>query len=571
LLRAVGVDGPTVRRLLTTEAVLLSMAGAVLGLAGAIGYGWLVITALGTWWVDAVGTTAIALHLTPISLAVGAVGGMVAAVACTWWTLRSLERISERSLLAGDLPDTGAVLASTTTGPAPVFVGAIFTLVLAIGLVGLGMAGLVAPAGAFFGAGGALLVAGLLACAHGYRTSSARRLGGRGWWSISRLGLRNTRYRPGRSVLSIGVIAAATFILVAVDAFRKETVTDAGPATGTGGYELIVESLLPIVHDPSTPDGRRALNLPDFAETTFERFRLRPGDDASCLNLYQPQQPRILGATPHFVAAGRFAFHSSLATTGADEANPWRLLEQPADDGTIPVIADITSMNYVLHRSLGDEMAISAGGRPVRLRIVAALRDSVFQSELVMSETNFRKLFPEREGYQVLLVDTSNARVAETSDALENGLADFGADAVPTATKLAEFHKVENTYLSTFQTLGGLGLLIGTIGLGTVLLRNVLERRRELALLGALGYRPHHFVLLLTAESLSLLLIGLVLGGVSASLAVLPGVMERGGRLPMSTGGALLMAAVLAAGLASTVIAARLATRGSLLEALRAE
>ena len=68
--------------------------------------------------------------------------------------------------------------------------------------------------------------------------------------------------------------------------------------------------------------------------------------------------------------------------------------------------------------------------------------------------------------------------------------ADLGADAMPTAERLAEFHTVENTYLSTFQTLGGLGLLIGTVGLAAVVLRNVLERRRELALLRAVGYRP---------------------------------------------------------------------------------
>ena len=70
---------------------------------------------------------------------------------------------------------------------------------------------------------------------------------------------------------------------------------------------------------------------------------------------------------------------------------------------------------------------------------------------------------------------------------IEDALTDFGADAIGTAERLAAFHRVENTYLSTFQTLGGLGLLLGTVGLATVLLRNALERRRELALLGAVG------------------------------------------------------------------------------------
>ncbi len=109
LLRAVGVDAPTVRWLLTTEAVLLSAVGTILGLAGAIGYAWLVIKALTTWWVDAVGTTALTVHVAPVSLGVGAVSGIAAAVLCTWWTLRGLSGISERSLLAGDLPAGGAM------------------------------------------------------------------------------------------------------------------------------------------------------------------------------------------------------------------------------------------------------------------------------------------------------------------------------------------------------------------------------------------------------------------------------------------------------------------------------
>ena len=124
----------------------------------------------------------------------------------------------------------------------------------------------------------------------------------------------------------------------------------------------------------------------------------------------------------------------------------------------------------------------------MRLRLVAALRDSIFQGELVMSEANFVRLFPDRRAIGCCSSDGARAR-QRASASIENALADFGADATGTAERLAQFHRVENTYLSTFQTLGGLGLLLGTVGLAAVLLRNVLERRRELALLGAVGYR----------------------------------------------------------------------------------
>jgi ABC-type antimicrobial peptide transport system permease subunit len=130
---------------------------------------------------------------------------------------------------------------------------------------------------------------------------------------------------------------------------------------------------------------------------------------------------------------------------------------------------------------------------------------------------------------------------------------------------------VENTYISTFQTLGGLGLLIGTVGLAAVLLRNVLERRRDLALLGAVGYRKAHVFAIVLAENLLLLGWGLAVGAFCALVAVVPALLDRGGRLPATSGGWVLVAAVFVAGLLSSIVATRAVLRGSLLAALRAE
>jgi len=128
-----------------------------------------------------------------------------------------------------------------------------------------------------------------------------------------------------------------------------------------GELQLVVESLLPVVHDPNSPDGRRAMNLVDLDDTvTIEPFRLLPGDDASCLNLYEPRNPRILAPRSSFLAEGRFVFQDSLASTDEERANPWLLLNRDEPDGAIPVIADANSMQYVLHRALGEEMAVAA-------------------------------------------------------------------------------------------------------------------------------------------------------------------------------------------------------------------
>ena len=457
--------------------------------------------------------------------------------------------------------------------------GAIALSSIGAALIAAALGGFLDRTGAFFGAGTALLAASLCLFAFALRRPSGHPLAGQGWWPVSRLGLRNARYRPGRSILCVAVIAAATFVLISVDAFRRDGSSETDdPRSGVGGYQLLVESLLPLVHDPNSREGREALNLSALDESiTIEPFRLLPGDDASCLNLYEPRNPRILAPRDAFLAEGRFAFQDSLASTEAERANPWLLLNRDFPDGpdgatpVIPVIADANSMTYVLHRRLGEDIVITRGTREIRLRLVAALRDSIFQRELLMSQAHFLALFPEQQGFHLLLVETPGGRAPAVSAEIEEGLSDLGADATGTAERLAEFHRVENTYLSTFQTLGGLGLLLGTVGLATVVLRNVLERRRELALLGAVGYRPRHFLLMVMAENALLLAAGLAAGAVCAGLAIAPAIAERGGRIPLTSGGALLLFAVFMTGLLSSIIATRTAIRGPLLESLRSE
>ncbi len=566
LLRAVGFTPRAVRGLFMREGLWLAALGTATGIAGGIAYGYLIVAALGTWWVDAVGTRALTLHVSGFSIAAGAVGGIAAATICIRATLGQLTRIPERALLAGQL-STDSFGARRSRGT--LFAGAGLGLAGAA-LLGASAGGMLPDAGGFFGAGAAMLGAAL--CFYVYRLGRPLRgaIAGNGWWPVARLGLRNVTYRPSRSVVSVGMIASATFILISVDAFRKTGIEDTGPGSGIGGYSVIVESLIPVVNDVDSAEGREALGLGAFQDLRVDTFRFRPGDDASCLNLYTPQNPRIIAPTNSFIEQGRFAFSDSLATTDGERENPWQLLRLRYDDGAIPVIADAHSIAYVLHKSLGEDIVIADGGREIRLRIVAALDDSIFQGEILMSEANFVDLFPGRQGYPYLLVESPDEVIPEVVESIEAALEDFGATATPAAARLAQFHRVENTYLSTFQALGGLGLLLGTVGLGAVLIRNAMERRKELALLRALGYRQSHFLAMTIAENALLLVSGLGAGTACALLAIAPALAERGGRLP---GGLLLvlLCGVLAAGLITSLLATIAALGSPLLSALREE
>jgi ABC-type antimicrobial peptide transport system permease subunit len=594
-LQAIGFSAAKIRRLFLIEAFILAIAGSLLGLIGAVAYGYLILVGLRTWWVDAVGTTLLTLHVSALSLGLGAAGGVFAVVISIAWTLRRLGRASTRSLLSGaqawevtrrrgDTETRRDVRALIDSRPprrrvsaSPRLLIATAFAFIAISLLLAAYFRLIPDVAGFFGGGAALLVALLCYQSVWLRRSKMKAIQGTGWLTVSRLGFRNTIYRPGRSVLCIALIGLSTFIIVAVDAFRRnDTRLSQDQKSGSGGFPLMAESLLPLVQDPNTAEGRQALNLGNdegasiIDKTVFARFRLRPGDDASCLNLYAPRAPRILAATDSFIRSSRFAFQSSLSHTKEETENPWLLLNRELEAGIVPVISDANSISYVLHLKVGDEFVLNRNEGAVRLRIVGALADSIFQSELLMSEKNFLRLFPDQQGYRVFLIDAPERDAPVIAATLEKNLDDFGFDVVSTNERLANFHRVENTYLSTFQMLGSLGLVLGTLGMAAVLLRNVFERRKELALLRAVGYASSHFALMVIAENALLLLLGLFTGAVCALIAILPVFFERGGRLPNISLGFLLVA-VLISGLTASMVATWAALRSPLLPALRAE
>jgi ABC-type antimicrobial peptide transport system permease subunit len=567
-LQAIGFSDSGIRRLFLVEGTLLAGIGSLLGLVGAIAYAALLMYGLRTWWVGAVGTTALTLHVSWVSLVIGVVGGVVAAVVCIYFTLWRLGRSSTRSLLMGFVEDVSDKAKAPRRGK---LLGLVFT-VSGIALLTAGALQLIPRVAAFFGGGVILLVAGVLFLSSWLKRSKRPVIQGSGWWTIARLGFRNATYRPARTVLCITLIASAAFIIVAVDAFRRSSTTATDRKSGTGGFPLLAESLLPIVHDANTPEGRDSLNLgnndPALKDVYFVNLRLRPGDDTSCLNLYQPRNPKIVAPPQSFINDNRFTFQSSIAGAAEEQNNPWLLLDRQLENGAVPVIGDANSLTYVLHLKVGDELVVDGANGPIKLRVVAALSDSIFQSELLMSEKNFLRLFPAEEGYRMFLIDAPNALAVSTT--LEDRLSDFGFDVVATDERLANFHRVENTYLSTFQMLGGLGLALGTLGMAAVLLRNVFERRRELALLRAVGYNSSHFAAMVITENVLMLCCGLAVGFVCALLAIAPVLFERGGRLPNISLGLLLLAVLLSGAIAS-LVATLAALRSPLLPALRAE
>jgi putative ABC transport system permease protein len=579
---AVGLQRSKARRMLLLEGALVAAIGALFGVIVGVGYAWLMLAGLKTWWLGAISTPFLHLFVSGESLAIGYISGVLVSLATIVWALRQMRRASVRRLLSGQA-DEGFSLTKRKRRLAPWIAALMIVGAIALGFSGMSLRD-EAQAGAFFGAGALVLIALMLLIRDYLRADHGGALVG-GSGALARLAVRNGGRFPTRSTLTIGLMASACFLIVAVSAFQLDPPKN-GPTLGSGdgGFALIAQTDQPIYQDLNSADARRELGFDSKADELLAAaitangpaiypLRVQRGDDASCLNLYQPRQPRILGVNDEFIRRGGFAWVGTAATTEAEGHDPWQLLEGKSTDDAVPVVLDQNTALYSLHLYNGPgevfEIDSPRGGK-IKLRVVGLLKNSIFQGDLLVSEANFLKLFPDVSGYRYFLIATNETETQPIAQALETQLGDYGFDTQTTGSRLAEFFAVQNTYLATFRSLGGLGLLLGTLGLATVQLRNVIERRRELALLRAAGFRQSRLATLVMLENAALLVAGLATGIIAALVALAPHLFTGGAGIPWASLAAML-AIVLVVGLLAGLAAVSAAVRAPILEALRGE
>lgn len=578
LLLALGWTRPRVRRALLGEAGVIALLGSIIGLAGGVFYTQAALAGLrGAWSGAAQGLPLI--YSASLATQIGAAAGSVLIVLGTLgWASRKMFSKTPRELWSGDESSLqGPVHASSAFRRAlPWLLTAV-----SVGLV-FGARSAKAPeavAGMFFGSGMMLMIAGLLfagAWMRRDRSSLAQ--------SLVQIGMRNISRRPSRSLAVIGMMAGGIFLVTAVNAFRMNAGDVTQHDSGTGGFALIGESSLPIYEDLNSKAGIEAFGLDEelMKQVKIIPFRVREGDDASCLNLNRAQKPVLVGVNPDLLT-GRFRFaagegwqrlnaldgifdkHAKPRNAGA----VLRPLDKPTPANV--AIADQATAMWGLGKGVGDSVEYpNAAGQTVAVELAGLVGGSVLQGKMITSEAAFLQAYPDAAGYRFFLIDCPASRLEEVSSHLTRQLEQRGLALEPAGRRLETFLAVQNTYIGIFTILGGLGVLLGTAGLGVLVARHVLERRGELGLMQALGFLPAALRRLVLGEHVFLLVAGLLLGVVCALIAVWPGMTQGGGDLPLGFLGALLTG-VLVFGLLTCWLAVASAVRGRLLESIRRE
>jgi len=561
-LLALGFRPGRIRLIVLTEAGAVALLASAVGAIAGTAYTRALIFSLGRFWQGAVASAAIRYHAEPGSALMGGALGFCCAIVTMAIASRRQMRRTARELLATDFTLEKRVAGHRRAPHLRPLVlpvcGLALAVIIVVFIVAAKPSDIVLP---FFGVGSLLLLSGLgflrfVLVAQASKRSTEHP-------TVTSIAIQNIARRRGRSLSVAGLLACGCFLVFSVSSMREDLTAHSGERwSGTGGFELYAEATVPLQDDP-------AASLDD-EEVRAVPLRVHDGDDASCLNLNYAQTPRLLGVNADTLSAIR-------AFLPQDE-DLWALLNLELEGTVVPaLVGDSDTAMWGLRKKTGIEDGDSLfyrdeSGNEVTLKLVGQLpmRLSVFQGTILISEEAFTRLYPSESGFRIFLIDTAAEEAEDVANTLKRTYERYGLDVVPAVQRLREFYVVQSTYLAMFLVLGGLGLTLGGAGMGIVVLRNVLERRREIAVLQALGYERRTVLQMLFTEHGLLLLAGMGVGCIAAAVSMVPAVLITKSYISLPFQLALLIL-VLLCGVVCTAVALFAALEKDILPALRHE
>lgn len=520
LLAAIGIPQKKILGWRLRTSFVLVLLGSLGAIPLAAGYTWLILRFLETIWSSDTTGQLFGLSLNPTVIGVGVFINMFLALAVIYFALR---KQAEKSASVRLQQGTEEVARNPEKQKRRALVVGIGFSVMGLVLLAMSFMQLMPAQVGFFMSGLAWLIGGLGLCSDRLRHGNTASDGDLNPKTVGRL---NNRRRLTRSLTVVGTLASGVFLVVSVAAFRK---SDSGFSndrkSGYGGFAYWIETSIPL-SDPNDVFGEDSVFQTKEGEAVVP-FRIGQGDDASCYNLNATVQPRLLAFdSSRLAAADAFEFHS--LKDGLDAAKGWDLLKQSSTD-SIPAFIDSATLQWAIKKKVGDKLTYTdAQGRDYSVEIIGTINDSIFQGALLVDEKAFLELYPQSEGYRLFLVDGAADGLVAKRNQLDQALSQWGGETTLATDRLKSFHEVENTYLAIFHVLGGLGVVLGSAGLGVVIARNLSERRHEFALLEAIGIPDGVRKMIVYAELKILVGWGMGIGLLAAIVSILPTIGQLG-------------------------------------------
>jgi putative ABC transport system permease protein len=554
LVRLLGATARQIRRFVTFEAAILGAAGGVLGAAAGRAAAGPITSGI----AQALQAPEAAATVAPWVMPAAILLGLLVAVAAAWWPAREAARID---LLEG----LAAAPAPPPTGISWRFVAAVLVLTgLAIGNQALVILGIFPPRMSV--PGGITLLLAFIATTPILLPPIVRVLGlfvPRRLRIEGALAVEQILRQPVRTALTTGVLVVAVSNGIGLGHAIRDNVDDV-----LGWYGRMMRADWVLSHAGMLQGVADAQSVD--SQSIEEQLRDVPGVAAV----------EGVGVTTGRVAGGACVIVAR--DVPADRPLPLEPVEASEADVREALARGEAVAGTVLARrtgiKAGDEVSVEVFGRTVPVKVAALVIDYTSGgASLLVQRDAARTLFGLRSA-DILLVTAAEGQAAALREPLE-ALAAEHTLILRSFGEVQQFvDRIVQGLVGSLWAILGLGFVVGSLGVANTVTMNVLEKKRTLGLLRAVGMTSGQVTRMVVLESVMLGaaggIIGLAAGMVTALFIQLASQPLLGHPISVTFRPAVV-ATNLAAAVAVTALAAwlpaRRAVRLDLLEAISAE
>ena len=244
----------------------------------------------------------------------------------------------------------------------------------------------------------------------------------------------------------------------------------------------------------------------------------------STCQLFQRQLLSVMGFNTSFYTQGNYPLADYNHSLYASENDVWRAVQANSSlailDGSVAPQSGFGGMGPPgvqsdnLQAQVGQVLPMkSPFGVVYNVTVAGIMKQSSFQG-IFMRDQAVTSEFGA-QGFSILLVqfrdglDSSVQSILLEKTFLANGLQTIDIQALArTITSLI------NSMLSLFEAFLGMGLIIGISGLAIITIRSIHERKLEIGMMRAIGYRKRMVVVNFAIESGFISLLGIIIGSI---------------------------------------------------------
>ncbi len=309
-------------------------------------------------------------------------------------------------------------------------------------------------------------------------------------------------------LLIIIIISSSVFILMSTATFIKtDKLRDESSASE--GYSYRIDFPDQPAFSLASRIGRESAGFTEDDEIILNNVKFVPlfnnaGDDISCVAVDKPTGVKIVGITDEFVknSNNKYAFSAIKSKQiWTDEETLYWSLKYMGGNGNIPL----------------------KDGRSYEYLSATAMPDSIFGSEVLVSEKDFKVLYPNIYMPSVYMIsmpgdDDSVIQLLRTK------LGPLGAIIRKSSEILKSYHDIQNGYIEIFINFSIIGLLLGVFAHQAIIFRTVWEMRREIAIFNAIGLTEKEILNIFFSFIMVITFTGLLIGIFSALITVIPAI-----------------------------------------------